>query len=158
MKISLIEKSTHKHKHMHMVHSHSCIRFQPCHCHPHTSPSSRPESRTSSTRPPRWSPVSTTALNLILWHHWVVSLWIKGAPIKLSNVNGALVTTGDEYSSSIPIIIMSIVSSQWFSMITEASSWGRGCWRVSVSNSTAIFGGNSYFMLVLIISDSTSPC
>lgn len=72
--ITVIKHDTHKHIHMHMVHSqsHSCISFQPCLCHPHTSPSLQLTQVMHSKGPTQlscWSPMKTTALNLILWHH-----------------------------------------------------------------------------------------
>lgn len=50
--------------------AHTCISFQSCHCHPYASPSPllvQIKHSKGSSQPPCWSPVSTTALNLVLW-------------------------------------------------------------------------------------------
>lgn len=83
------------HTHTHTVHSHpqSCISFQPCRCHPYTFPSPQLTQAMHSkdfTQPSCWSPVSTTALNLILWHSLVVSLCRQDAPVNLLNAKGAV--------------------------------------------------------------------
>lgn len=79
---NFIHENTHSNIHMVHIHPHSCISFQPCHCHPHTFLSPRTQSRHAQPR----SPVSTTALNLILRHHWMVSLWRQDAHLNLLNV------------------------------------------------------------------------
>lgn len=114
---------THKRTHMHMVHAHphSCISLQPCHCHPHTFPS--PSTHSSHAQQGFylavgcWSPVSTTALNLILWHHYMVSLCGQDAPLNLTSRR----SDGDECSLFVGgHVSHSQMNRLWLSAITVA--------------------------------------
>jgi len=81
---------THTHTHMHIVnslmHQSPALSLLPLHIPIPSTQLTQFMHSESSAQQSCWSPVSTTALTLILWHHWAMSLCRKDAPLKLLTV------------------------------------------------------------------------